>query len=380
MLRRLTPRLSLALVLGLCAPFALSVGGCRKGDLVETEVPAAGVELRYDLAPGATYEGSVDHRESTTVRGNTFNQTTSFTVQLVVQGLDEDGNALVAATISNIKVNLNMVDAPPALSAEVGERTKARLEGATIRFFVKPNGEVFEVPSPPPELPDADARVLQMILDGLVSAFYEVPPEPVTAAEGWTAEDTRGREGKLGKYVKETTNGQLTGMYKHQETGQTLAQLEVERDRIETNTTKDDSKEIRVRETTKLLFDVEDNYLSSIESKRVRTDGPNVVNIRLNADWTRSIAGQAGAAATVEPEPEPERKTQAIADPCSDDYVGPDSCADPCSVNYIGEETCAESGEDEGEDAEDEDGEGEDAAAEGEDAEDEDAEDEDAEG
>ncbi|MCA9686302.1 MAG: hypothetical protein KC457_29315, partial [Myxococcales bacterium] len=151
--------LRLPLCLVLVAGVAASLSACKKGDLVESTVPAEGLQLRYDLAPGATFEGKVNRRETISMREGQMTRTLSFTVQLVVNGVDEKGNALVAATVANIAIDWNIPGMPISM-AEFNDKAKARLEGATIRFFVEPNGKVYDVPAAPPDLDANEAQVL----------------------------------------------------------------------------------------------------------------------------------------------------------------------------------------------------------------------------
>lgn len=326
------------------------LSGCKKANLVELEVPASGVELRYDLQPGATFDGKILRRETLSSRGQQLNRSLSFTVQLVVRGLDEKGNALVAATIANIDIDW-VVPGMPMSMDEFAQKSKQRLEGATIRFFVEPSGRVFDVPSAPPELSDPEAQVLDSVLEGLTSAFFVVPEDKLSAGGTWENSDTRGREGKLGKYIVETNRGALEGMFEDTEAKFSFAQLGIERDRTETTTTKDGSSEIRVRETTTVQFDTGANYLRSLESKMTRTQGPTVTTVRFQADWERGASSPVAAdmgggeappadAGTGDAAGNGDANVQRIDDPCSDDYVGPDDCLDPCSVNYMGEEAC----------------------------------------
>ncbi|MCA9685499.1 MAG: hypothetical protein KC457_25195, partial [Myxococcales bacterium] len=260
--------------------------------------------------------------------------------------VDESGAAKIAASVHPIEINWAMPTMSMPISMnEFNAQAKQKLEGVTIRFSVDPTGKVFDVPPSPPELDQASTAVLEGLIEGLTSAFFVVPDKRLTLGEGWENEDTRGREGKLGKYVVESTHGVLAGLYEHRESKQRLAKLTIDRDRTETTTTKDSSSETRVRETTNVLFDVDADYMTSIESTMTRTQGPNTTKVRFTADWTRSIAGNSQALPPAD-EKAQEQNTQNIADPCHDDYVGPNECGDPCSVNYMGEEACKEGSED----------------------------------
>jgi hypothetical protein len=333
-------------VLGLCLSALLLAGapllGCAHSDLTETSIPADGIALRYDLQTGATFDGHVRRRETISVRGQPMSRSINFTVQLIVNGIDEGGNAKVAAKVSNIDLNWVVPGLPISMN-EFNAKAKARLEGVTIRFGVEPNGHVIDIPPTPAQLESAEVEVLDSIIEGLTSAFFVVPEARLTAAQGWDDENTRGREGKLGKFTKDITRGSLAGMYEHRETKQPLAKLEIEGDKTETTTTKDGSSEIRTRSEVTVMWDTKANYMASVSSKMTRTQGAATTTVQFDADWTRSIAG-AGAASSsgAGGESGGQANVQTITDPCDDNYVGPDECLDSCNANYMGDQPCAE--------------------------------------
>ncbi|MFV8756347.1 hypothetical protein ACNOYE_37850 [Nannocystaceae bacterium ST9] len=327
--------LSTCLALGLVA---LAPTGCRSGkqSLEELTIPAEGVALRYQLVAGASYEGSIVRRETLAAREGRFNRNLSFSVQLIVSSVDETGTARVAATVSNIAIDWTVPGMPMSID-EFNANAKKVLEGVTIRFAVDPQGRVSDIPAAPPNLDEATIGVLDSVIDGLTSAFYVLPADPLTAGETWDDSITRGREGKLGKYVEETMHGSLAGLFEKQATKQKLASLRIEKDRNETTTTKSGSTSTRVRSTTAVFFDVDADYMTGITSKMTSTQGPNTTTVQFSATWTQSSEG--GGAAVSEP-----AVVQKIGDPCNDDYVGPDECLDPCSSNYMGEEPCPAAG------------------------------------
>jgi hypothetical protein len=326
---------SLALALVVVAPLS----GCDKHGLVETTFPSEGVELRYDHQPGASFEGHIARRETITMRGDSMNRTISFTVVLQVTGVEADGTARVAATVHNIELNWNVPGLPISMN-EFNAKAKKMLEGVTIRFAVKPDGTVTDVPATPPDFGDAEAGVLDSVIEGLTAAFFVVPSKRMMAGESWDESDTHGREGKLGKYTVESTRGTLVGMFERKLEDpagtQTVAKLEIDTDKSETTTTKDGSSEIRTRGTTTVLFDPS-GYMAVIDSKQTRIQGATSSTVEFDAKWTRKSTG-GGAAATTAPVDKP--ATQAITDPCDDNYVGPDDCLDPCNSNYMGDEAC----------------------------------------
>jgi hypothetical protein len=329
----------LALTLAFTAPML----GCDKNGLVETSFPSDGVELGYNLQPGTSFEGVVRRRENISSRGQAMNRSIEFSVQLSVSGVDADGTARVAARVYNINLNWNIPGLPISMN-EFNAKAKKMLEGVTIRFGVKPNGSVVDVPATPPDFGEAEAGVLESVIEGLTAAFFVVPDKRLMAGESWADSDTRGREGKLGKYTIESVNGTLVGLFERRTDTQThdVAKLEIDTDKTETTTTKDGSSEIRTRSDTTVLFDPAGGYMAVIESSQTRTQGATTTTVEFNATWTRKLAGAAGAV-TKAPEPEGDKpNVQTITDPCDDNYVGPDDCLDPCNSNYMGEEACSE--------------------------------------
>ena len=374
MLRRALRLFSSASCLALLLAFGAPLLGCSKDKLVQTEVPAEGLTLEYALAPGATFDGYVKRREVLTNRGNPINRKLEFTVQLVVNRVDEEGNARVAATVSNIVIDWNLPGVPVSM-AEFNAQARQRLEGVTIPFSVDPQGRVSDIPAAPPELSDAEVGVLDSLVEGLTSAFFVVPDKQLQAGETWEESDTRGREGKLGKYVEEVTRGTLVGLFVDPESQQRLAKLEIESDKTATTTTQDGSSETRTRSAVTVLFDVENNYMASIDSTLKRWQGPSSTEVQFDATWTRTIAGAGGASSTgadtdadADAGSEPDA-VQRIDDPCDDNYVGPEECLDPCSTNYMGDEPCKEDGEASGPEQSDEADDGEEAEDDGDGAE-----------
>jgi Cys-rich repeat protein len=333
-------RVCSAACLALLFAFTAPLPGCKKDGLTETTFPSDGVELSYDLQAGASFEGVVRRRENISSRGQAMNRSIEFSVQLSVSGVGDDGTARVAARVYNLNLNWNVPGLPISMN-EFNAKAKAKLEGVTIRFGVKPDGSVIDVPATPPEFDEAEAGVLESVIDGLTAAFFVVPDKRLMAGEGWEDSDTRGREGKLGKYTVESVKGTMVGMFERRTDDKThdVAKLEIDADKSETTTTKDGSSEIRTRSDTTVLFDPS-GYMAVIESKQTRTQGATVTTVEFNATWSRVGAGTGSK----QPGPGTDNNAnvQSISDPCDDNYVGPDDCLDPCNSNYMGEEPCAE--------------------------------------
>lgn len=333
--------MSRALVRSLAVSTCLALGlitlgpvGCRKQDMKALEIPSEGLALHYTLVAGASYDGKVERRETIAARDGRFNRNLKFTVKLSVTAVDEAGNARVAATISNIAIDWTIPGIPMSMD-EFNANAKKMLDNVTIRFNVDSHGRVSDIPAPPANLDEATVGVLDSLIEGLTSAFYLLPDKPMKAGETWDDSDSRGREGKLGKYVEETSHGALIGLFEQTEPKQRFAQLKIDQDRSETTTTKSGSTSTRVRSATTVHFDVDADYMTSIDSTMTSTQGPNTTTVQFKATWVQASKGSGAAPSGPEP------VIQKISDPCDNDYVGPEDCVDPCNSNYMGEESCS---------------------------------------
>lgn len=326
-------------VLASCLALGLGLAstGCKK-DMQALEIPAEGIELRYSLTPGASFEGHIDRNQTLGAGDAQFRQVLKFGVTLQVLSVDEAGLARVAATVTGIQIDWNVPGMPMSLD-EFNANAKKTLEGVTIRFNVDAQGHVSDVPAPPPELDEITVGVLDSVIEGLTSAFYVLPAEPLKANATWDESDTRGREGKLGKYIEEKTQGSLLGLFEHADTKQKLAQLRIDQDRNETTTTKTGASSTRVRSKVSVEYDVDADFITKIDNTQSSTQGPNTTTTKFTATWTRKSNG--AQAPAPEPDPNAGKQVQRIDDPCHDDYVGPNECSDPCNANYMGEEACA---------------------------------------
>ncbi len=327
-------RLALGLTLGLALPMAVSActGGAKMGEL---EVPAEGVALRYDLVPGSIFEGTIASKRSDgSVGGNQSTRKLDIKAELTVMGQREDGATQLDIVIKEIAVGWVVPNSPVNLESFV-ENAKTRLRGMKISMFLAPTGEVVEFPGVPDDLPQEDQFLMELVLDGIEQAFYPVPERPLKKGESWDDERERGRKGKLGRYYKETTTSTFEGLFAPDTPPPArVARLDVDAERIETITTKEGGHETKYVDEKAIVFDIDANFLSSMEGKRTKYDGDAVSRMEFRASWRST--DKAAVAQTVK---------QTIADPCSDDYVGGEDCTDPCSSNYLGEEACTPEGE-----------------------------------
>jgi hypothetical protein len=335
----------IALSLGLASPIVLTA--CKDKNLQATEVPAEGVTLRYSLAPGGSYAGHINQRETTQSGDLTMNRTLDFTVQLRVTGLDEKGVARVETVVQNLQLTWALPPNMPYSLGEFIEGAQKKIEGVTIRFAVTPEGKIEDVPAMPEGLDGQERMVLQGVIDGLTSAFFVVPDQALKQGETWTDEDTKGRQGKLGRYAETKTTSSFDGLFQKTDTSQRVAKLTIQSDKTETMTTKAGGHEIDYRAKQTALFDVDGNFLVSLNGTDTKFDSGETTTRKFKAEWTQNSAGAAGAVSSTE--------TQQIDDPCDPDYVGPGECVpegtevqqidDPCDPDYVGPGECKPEGE-----------------------------------
>ena len=329
------------LALGLCLAAPLVLSGCKDKSLVATEVPSEGVTLRYEFAPGAAYSGHVNQRESVAMQGTTMNRSLDFNVRLRVTGVEDNGDVRVESVVSNLQITWAL---PPNMPYSVGEFIEGAtrsIDGVTIRFAVSPEGKVKDVPPMPEELDGQQRLVLQGVIDGLTSAFFIVPDKALKQGEQWTDEDTRGRQGKLGKYTETKTTSIFDGLFDKTDTSQKVAKLTIQSDKTETLTTKSGGHETNYRSKTTALFDIDDNYLVRLEGTETKFDSGDTTTRKFKAEWNLASGGAAGPV-------EQPAEVQQIDDPCNPDYVGPGECQegevqqidDPCDPDYVGPGEC----------------------------------------
>lgn len=317
------------LCLTLSAPVGL--GACNKaGNMTELETPSGGVQLEYALTPGSIFVGSISSKRSDgSVGGNQSTRKLDLKTEMTVMGQREDGATQVQVKVTDIVINWVVPNMPVNLD-DFTANAKQRLTGMKIDMFLSPTGEVVEFPDPPGDLPQEDQFLMELVLDGIEQAFYEVPEKPLQKGESIADEKERGRKGKLGRYYKETSSTTFKGVYKPNEGGaERVALLDVDAERIETITTKEGGHETKFVDDKKITFDIDANFLASMEGKRTKYDAGEVSRIEFRASWAPTQ--RAAKAATVK---------QKIVDPCDDDYVGGEDCTDPCSTNYMGDAAC----------------------------------------
>lgn len=342
MLKRLL-RASLVLTaLSLTGPLGCS-GGTPK-TLEPTEVPGDGVELKYALSPGAVYEGEISRRESVQSSFGTMKRSLNFGVELEVLEVDKRGRAKVAATVKNLDIRWALPPDSPISVNELVDSATARLDGARIPFTVTEEGKVKDVPPMPEGLRPEEAAMLETVVDGLTSAFFLVPEKRLSSGESWKDQDTRGRKGKLGRFREISNTTTFDGLFKDTERQDlVVAKLTIEGETNEITTTKAGGHAVDYTSKTTALFAVDGGYLTVLEGIDNKFDGPQTTTTKFKATWSRSAG-----AATRPPANTPE--TQAIADPCDPDYVGPDDCVppgaetqaitDPCDPDYVGPDDC----------------------------------------
>lgn len=341
MLHRLSKLASGVLV---ALALSASVPGCGPKGHQKIEVPQAGVQMRYDLQPGATYDGHLRLGNTQTVEGaGNLSQSLECDIKLVVVGEDSQrGGTLLRATFSNVDMKWGLPPSAPISPEEFTRDAVARLQGMNVAFNVKPTGEIIYMPVPPQELSDVDKQFIDQVLRGLEKAFLVVPDHAVKDKETWSEDEKRGREGKLGRYVVGKVQTRVDGMYRDDTRKEDLLRLVITQKRAETITTKDSSRKIEIEGKSTAMFSTA-GYLAQIDGESREFDPVNGMTFsKVKVDWKKTASGTAGGAA-------PTVDEQAITDPCDPDYVGSEECkdgtetqniVDPCHPDYVGGEEC----------------------------------------
>ncbi len=314
MLRRLLA------VLLLCAAPSLA---CGDKSMQKIESPASGVTLAYDLSPGQVYKGKVTSKQTVvTTNGGKVARGFSFDVTLAIRGpaTNEHGGTLVTARYSNVDIRWGLPgNSPISLSELVGQATR-QLQGLEVDFNVDETGKVLHMPELPSDMPEDLRYVLQEAIDTLETAFLPVPQRPLKVGDTWNDDKTRGRQGKLGRYLEARVNTKIDGFYRDSEANADVTKLTISESEKEVTTAKTGSHEVQKETTTTAFFAHGDRYLRSLVRDRKTFDPGNAtIFAGLDVKWTKGPAPGAVAPPAV-------KQVQDISDPCHPDYVGGDEC------------------------------------------------------
>lgn len=309
------PRVLLMLSLALAPATLLGGSGCdRDKDLKAIAVPDEGVLLAYSFEIGRDYNGQIERREALNFGGTTLNRSLRFDTTLRLLETKSNGDLVLEATVRNIAITWAL---PPSVPISMGEflaRAKARLENAHIQVTIGKDGKVKDLPDPPAELDDEERLVAQSLLDGLESAFLVVPARPLRSGETWNDEVTKGREGKLGRFVQGKTTTKFAGLFERSlpDGDQRVGKLTIENTSKEVVTSKTGARQTDLNSDTVVLFDVAGGYLAKIQGTERRVNADSSSEIKFLATFTVSS-----------------ESTQLIDDPCHPDYVGELDCEPP---------------------------------------------------
>ena len=181
----------------------------------EVEVPAEGVALAYDLQPGTVADGHVLYRES--AGNSSSSQVAEFDVAMLVKKRDDSGRAIVKARIKNLRLVWSMggMASDVVDESEVVQSCQQLLEGSDVQFSIAPDGKISDFPdaSEAQGIPDITRLCVETLLEALESSLVELLDEPMTTGKSWTNEDTKGRKGRLGRYVERTTRSTFEGLF-----------------------------------------------------------------------------------------------------------------------------------------------------------------------
>lgn len=310
--------------LSLCLSLAVPLG-CGTGGLKEVEAPAEGVQLRYKLEPRSVADGHVVYRKS----GGFGNETVEFDLTSLVKSVSDDGQAQVTTRIKNVRVVWNMGGMSDVVDeSEVVASCQQSLEGSDIRFQMDATGKVANFPSAADAagLPEVTRRCVDLALKGLREALPPLPED--TLAKGAAVEDnrTKGRKGRLGRYVETRGQRQLKGIFasKSDDAG-TVAIVEGNTKVTTTTTTKSGGNVVNERLTSTLHFGLEEGFPRRIQSASTEVDGSTTSTTRLEVRWAKRpvTAAEPASSAPV---------TRSYDDPCDPNYVGAEICPDKASA------------------------------------------------
>ena len=315
MLRRLL------VVLTLCAAPTLA---CGDKSMQKIEAPGSGVTLSYDLTPGQVYRGKVISKETVVgTSGNKVARGFSFEVALAVRGPDaERGGTKVTARYTNVDIRWGLPSGSPiSLSAFINDAT-SKLQGLEVDFNVDESGKILYMAELPPDIDEELRLILQDAIDTLETAFLSVPQRPLKIADTWKDDKTRGRKGKLGRYLEAVVTTKVDGFFREAATNTDLTKLTISESEKETTTAKTGSHEVTKETTTTAYFAHGDRYLHKlVRDRRVFDPGNATTFAGLDVTWTKAAATTVGPVA-----PPAVKQVQDISDPCHPDYVGGEDC------------------------------------------------------
>ncbi len=326
---------SFALALALVA----ASGGCGPKDMKKLEVPAAGIRLAYDLAPGTALDGHLRIGNTLQIPSvGSLNRSLECNVRMVVLGDDRQrGGARLQATFSQIDIKWSLPPAAGISTAEFVRTATNQLQGMKVTFTALPSGKIIYMPVPPPGLPVELSVFLDQVLRGLEDAFLVVPKHAVKDGERWTENERRGRKGKLGRYVEGKVETLVEGLFRDAGRGEDVVRLAIVHERKETVTTQDGARDNESTGKSTVLFST-GGYLAKLDGESRDYDPVRGMNFRkIEVTWK-----PAARAPVAGGEPEP------TTDPCHPDYVGEAQCegadaqsiTDPCDPDYVGAEDC----------------------------------------
>ena len=249
---------------------------------------------------------------------------------MLVKKRDDSGRAIVKARIKNLRLVWNMggMASDVVDESEVVQSCQQLLEGSDVQFSIAPDGKISDFPdaSEAQGIPDITRLCVETLLEALESSLVELPDEPMTTGKSWTNEDTKGRKGRLGRYVERTTTSTFEGLFTRTDGPEDrLAVINSDTRELTTVTTNDGGHDVTKRTAAVLRYNVTRGFPAEVEVTTTRVDGPSVSNVRLRARWAKRAASASAAPSTPSPAA-PEAKR--FDDPCAPDYVGPEICAD----------------------------------------------------
>lgn len=317
----MAPIRSLLVALALCSAPTLACGGAA--DMEKLESPASGVTLAYDLTPGLVYRGKVISKETVTgTSGNKIARGFSFDVSLAIRGpaTDSFGGTLVTARYSNVDIKWGLPGGATFSIQELVSKATSQLQGLEVDFNVDETGKVLHMPELPADMPEDLRYVLQEALDTLETAFLPAPQRALKQGDTWKDDKTRGRKGKLGRYLEAQVTTKVDGFFRQTTDKIDLTRLTISESEKEVTTAKTGSHEVAKETQTTAYFAHGDRYLHKlVRDQKIFDPGNSTTFAGLEVTW---IKGPVAAATP----PPVVKQTQDINDPCHPDYVGGEDC------------------------------------------------------
>lgn len=291
-------------------------------ELKRIRVPREGQGLAYVLEKGTGFEGTLRVGNTRPVDGldQPLNQTATCEVTMVVLG-PVSGGTEIRATFTGVELDWDLPPDATYSSDDLLQLAHERLRGMQVRFVVRPDGRVEELPTMPADAPAELAEVIETMIRGLEAFFVPLPPEPLRSRKTWDKSFAH----TTSSGMKRSMDHHLTldGMFKHRREDLTVARLDIEQLRKAQRPGARGPLTVE-RKTRSVLMFSPSGFPVELDRETQEFDPERgMVFRKVRAQWT-SLRGQLPELIT--PAETVTDDVQVITDPCNPDYVGPKVC------------------------------------------------------